>query len=97
MDSSQLFCHEEREKTWYITITEREKAANRGANLKRKKIKKPKEEKHQVQTHWGSFLLDEGAYRDYLLGKLWITWVPGRQELAAESASAPFEATGNAA
>lgn len=65
--------------------------------MKRKKIEERKEEKHPVQTHWGSFLLDEGAYRDYLLGKLWITWVPGRQELAAESASAPIEATGNAA
>ena len=35
------------------------------------------EEYYEVHTHWGWFRLDEGAYRDYLAGKLWITWVPG--------------------
>lgn len=30
-----------------------------------------------VTTHWGCFSLNEGAYRDYLAGKLWITWKPG--------------------
>ena len=37
------------------------------------------ESMYEVQTHWGWFRLDEGAYRDYLAGKLWITWKPGRQ------------------
>lgn len=36
------------------------------------------EEFYDVHTHWGWFRLDEGAYRDYLAGKLWITWVPGK-------------------
>ena len=34
--------------------------------------------KYSVSTQWGSFLLDEGAYRDYLQGKLWISWTPDR-------------------
>ena len=32
---------------------------------------------YEVCTHWGRFRLDDGAYRDYLEGKLWITWKPG--------------------
>ena len=36
------------------------------------------EEFYEVQTHWGWFRLDEGAYRDFLAGKLWITWKPGK-------------------
>ena len=32
---------------------------------------------YEVCTHWGWFRLDEGAYRDYLAGKLWISTVPG--------------------
>ena len=36
--------------------------------------------KYEVQTYWGWFRLDEGAYQDYLAGKLWITWVPGRPQ-----------------
>ena len=35
---------------------------------------------YEVKTHWGWFRLDEGAYRDYLQGKLWITWKPGRTQ-----------------
>ena len=31
-----------------------------------------------VTTHWGTFSLDEGAYQDYLAGKLWICWTPGK-------------------
>lgn len=34
---------------------------------------------HVVHTHWGAFRLDDGAYQDYLAGKLWITWVPGKR------------------
>lgn len=33
---------------------------------------------YEVKTHWGWFRLDEGAYRDYLEGRLWITWKPGK-------------------
>ena len=29
-----------------------------------------------VKTRWGTFSLDEGAYKDYLNGKLWICWDP---------------------
>ena len=31
-----------------------------------------------VKTYWGTFSLDEGAYRDYLQGKLWICSAPGK-------------------
>ena len=34
-----------------------------------------------VHTRWGCFSLDEGSYRDYLAGKLWISWNPGKQEV----------------
>ena len=34
--------------------------------------------RYVVTTHWGTFSLDEGAYQDYLAGKLWICWTPGR-------------------
>ncbi len=36
------------------------------------------EESYDVHTHWGWFRLDEGAYRDYLEGRLWISWTPGK-------------------
>lgn len=48
------------------------------------------EEYYDVKTYWGWFRLDRGAYEDYLAGKLWITWVPGkRQELIAASKEEP--------
>ena len=34
--------------------------------------------RYVVTTHWGTFSLDEGSYRDYLAGKLWICWTPGK-------------------
>ena len=34
--------------------------------------------RYVVTTHWGTFSLDEGAYQDYLAGKLWICWTPGK-------------------
>lgn len=37
---------------------------------------------YEVCTHWGWFRLDEGAYCDYLKGKLWITWKPGHPQPA---------------
>ena len=33
-------------------------------------------QRYTVRTHWGCFSLDEGAYQDYLAGKLWISWQP---------------------
>lgn len=36
--------------------------------------------RYKVHTHWGCFSLDEASYRDYLAGKLWISWTPGRAE-----------------
>ena len=34
--------------------------------------------RYVVTTHWGTFSLDEASYQDYLAGKLWISWVPGK-------------------
>ena len=42
---------------------------------------------YEVKTYWGYFRLDEGAYEDYLKGKLWITWVPGRPQPALETST----------
>ena len=36
--------------------------------------------RYVVTTHWGTFSLDEGSYQDYLAGKLWICWTPGKLE-----------------
>ena len=36
--------------------------------------------RYVVKTHWGVFSLDEDSYQDYLQGKLWISWSPGRKE-----------------
>ena len=36
--------------------------------------------RYVVTTHWGTFSLDEGSYQDYLAGKLWICWTPGKPE-----------------
>ena len=36
--------------------------------------------RYVVTTHWGTFSLDEGAYQDYLAGKLWICWTPGQTQ-----------------
>ena len=38
------------------------------------------DEHYEVKTYWGWFRLDRGAYEDYLAGKLWITWVPGKRQ-----------------
>ncbi len=37
-------------------------------------------DRYVVTTHWGTFSLDEGSYQDYLAGKLWICWTPGKPE-----------------
>ena len=34
--------------------------------------------RYVVTTHWGTFSLDEASYQDYLTGKLWICWDPGK-------------------
>ena len=36
--------------------------------------------RYVVTTHWGTFSLDEGSYQDYLTGKLWICWTPGKPD-----------------
>ena len=38
--------------------------------------------RYTVQTRYGWFSLDEGSYRDYLAGKLWINWPPVRDKNA---------------
>ena len=43
--------------------------------------------RYVVTTHWGTFSLDEGSYQDYLAGKLWICWTPGKQELTQSTAT----------
>lgn len=52
------------------------------------------EEWFEVHSYWGWFRLDLGAYRDYLAGKLWITWVPAgaraRSATTAASAAPPL-------
>ena len=54
------------------------------------------EEWYEVHTYWGCFRLDRGAYQDYLAGKLWITWTPGKrpqQPTAAQAEPLPPDVT----
>ena len=44
---------------------------------------------YEVHTHWGWFRLDEGAYTDYLAGKLWITRAPGKPQRTFDTPTAP--------
>jgi hypothetical protein len=41
--------------------------------------------RYVVKTHWGTFSLDEASYRDYLAGKLWISWTPGKPKTPTRS------------
>ena len=43
---------------------------------KKKEKNMQKYPRYEVQTKYGWFSLDEASYRDYLAGKLWITWPP---------------------
>lgn len=43
-----------------------------------------------VKTHWGTFSLDEGSYRDYLQGKLWISYGTGKSDNNTVSHSEAF-------
>ncbi len=38
-----------------------------------------REDTYVVKTRWGTFRLDARAYRDYLQGRSWIGWMPGRR------------------
>ena len=39
--------------------------------------------RYEVCTRWGCFSLDEASYQDYLAGKLWISWEPGKRSAPA--------------
>lgn len=52
---------------------------------------------YEVQTHWGWFRLDSGAYDDYLKGKLWISWVPGKKQMEIPSGSESLPVVGDEA
>ena len=36
--------------------------------------------RYVVTTHWGTFSLDAASYQDYLAGKHWISWTPGKPQ-----------------
>ena len=52
--------------------------------------------RYVVTTHWGTFSLDEGSYQDYLAGKLWICWAPGKQKQQTEYNYTPKNVTNEA-
>ena len=41
--------------------------------------------RYVVTTHWGTFSLDEASYQDYLAGRLWISWTPGKPQEARQA------------
>ena len=49
--------------------------------------------RYVVTTHWGTFSLDEGSYQDYLAGKLWICWTPGKTADASHNLDAGLPAS----
>ena len=48
-----------------------------------------KSPRYEVHTKYGWFSLDEGAYQDYLAGKLWITWPPEKDKEVPKADHAP--------
>ena len=52
--------------------------------------------RYVVTTHWGTFSLDEGSYQDYLAGKLWICWTPGKPEQQVNTDHIPVNVTDRA-
>ena len=48
-----------------------------------------KKQRYEVHTKYGWFSLDEGAYRDYLAGKLWIDWPPDKPETPLKTEPVP--------
>ena len=42
--------------------------------------------RYVVTTHWGTFSLDAASYQDYLAGKLWISWTPGKPQGSRQNA-----------
>ena len=46
-------------------------------------------EQHEVVTRWGHFLLDDGAYAEYLAGRLWITWGERSETQSREDSRPP--------
>ena len=52
--------------------------------------------RYVVTTHWGTFSLDEGSYQDYLAGRLWICWAPGKPEQKISSDHVPMNVTDRA-
>ena len=49
--------------------------------------------RYVVTTRWGTFSLDEGSYQDYLAGKLWICWTPGKSEQKSSAEHIPVNVT----
>ena len=49
-----------------------------------------KRPRYEVQTKYGWFSLDEGAYQDYLAGKLWITWPPENKQVKPKAEYVPM-------
>ena len=41
--------------------------------------------RYVVTTYWGTFSLDEASYQDYLAGRLWISWTPGKPQEARQA------------
>ena len=52
--------------------------------------------RYVVTTHWGTFSLDEGSYQDYLAGRLWICWTPGKPEQKISGDHVPMNVTDQA-
>ena len=52
--------------------------------------------RYVVTTRWGTFSLDEGSYQDYLAGKLWISWNPGKPELPQKEVDIPVNVSDRA-
>ena len=52
--------------------------------------------KYEVNTYWGWFRLDEGAYRDYLAGRLWICRTPGGRRTPAPAETLPADVSDEA-
>ena len=52
-------------------------------------MKTDREETYVVKTHWGTFRLDARSYKDYLEGRSWISYMPGKRQAEKAESEVP--------
>ena len=54
-------------------------------------MKTDRDDTYVVKTHWGTFRLDYRSYQDYLEGRSWISYKPGKKDTGSAVQGTPPE------